>query len=187
MHKFPKPPGFKVSAVTRPQNYTKILHGTNTEGKHGEHNGCSLQVTREAFLAAVAHHHHRPLSFDILGRRREEGHQAVHEEGGPKVSENPLPSSPDQDIFSFYEEPYDHTTFNSTMFPLHDSNVPLESYELRVTLVWAPLASVVSSPLSREKMKIVKLKEWQKQEVIPDAIVVGESIFRAGGGGRYLV
>ncbi|XP_042889249.1 uncharacterized protein LOC122264428 [Penaeus japonicus] len=131
------------------------------------------QVTREAFLAAVAHHHHRPLSFDILGRRREEGHQAAHEEGGPKVSENPLPSSPDQDIFSFYEEPYDHTTFNSTMFPLHDSNVPLESYELRVTLVWAPLASVVSSPLSREKMKIDKLKEWQKQEVIPDAIVVG--------------
>lgn len=67
------------------------------------------------------------------------------------------------------------------MFPLHDSDVPLESYELRVTLVWAPLASVVHSPLTSEKMKINKLKEWEKQEVIPDVIVVGESIFSLVG------
>nr|XP_027239244.1 uncharacterized protein LOC113830238 [Penaeus vannamei] len=130
------------------------------------------KVTREAFLASVAHHRHRPLTFDILGRRRDQGNPEKGQEG-PTPPQNPSNFSEEQDVFSAFDEPYDHMAFNSTMFPLHDSDVPLESYELRVTLVWAPLASVVHSPLTSEKMKINKLKEWEKQEVIPDVIVVG--------------
>ncbi|XP_063596143.1 uncharacterized protein LOC134773003 [Penaeus indicus] len=128
-------------------------------------------VTRQEFLASVAHHRHRPLTFDILGRRRDDSDHTKEGED-PTTPRNPFLTT-DEDIFSSFEEPYDHLAFNSTLFPLHESDVALESYELRVTLVWAPLASAVVSPLAEERMRVDKLKEWEKQEVIPDVIVVG--------------
>ncbi|XP_037793920.1 uncharacterized protein LOC119589375 [Penaeus monodon] len=132
------------------------------------------KVTRELFLASVAHHRHRPLTFDILGRRRDTLNHTTDRQEDPTTPHNPSPFlAPDEDIFRSFEEPYDHLAFNTTLFPLHDSDVPLESYELRVTLVWAPLASAVPSPLATERMKVDKLKAWEKQEVIPDVIVVG--------------
>ncbi|XP_037793985.1 uncharacterized protein LOC119589451 [Penaeus monodon] len=134
------------------------------------------------------YHNHRPLTFDIFGRRREpqeEGHKTS--EGAkdpaehitpttPSSGENQTPSSgenPTEDIFSAFEYSGKKTHVDFSIFGLHDSEVNLESYDLRVTMVWAPLASQVMPPTAKERIEVVRLKEWAGQEVIPDIIVFG--------------
>ncbi|ROT67041.1 multiple banded antigen [Penaeus vannamei] len=93
----------------------------------------------------------------------------------PSSGETQKPSSGEtrtDDIFRAFEfSGKTHVDFS--IFGLHDSEVPLESYDLRVTLVWAPLASQVMPPTAKERIEVARLKEWAEQEVIPDIIVFG--------------
>lgn len=172
------------------------------------------QVSREDFIVTMYYHNHRPLTFDIFGRRRGpqgEGREASEgakdpagdipnltphapssgetrkrssgetrkpsgETQKPSSGETQTPSSGEtrtDDIFRAFEfSGKTHVDFS--IFGLHDSEVPLESYDLRVTLVWAPLASQVMPPTAKERIEVVRLKEWAEQEVIPDIIVFGQ-------------
>nr|XP_045623384.1 uncharacterized protein LOC123773624 [Procambarus clarkii] len=70
------------------------------------------------------------------------------------------------------KEPYD---FSYSEDDLLDDDPRLSSYELRVTLVWAPFGTWRDNyldPHTRSR-KVTKLEEWVKAEVIPDVIVTG--------------
>ncbi|KAG7161830.1 uncharacterized protein LOC121874669 [Homarus americanus] len=65
---------------------------------------------------------------------------------------------------------------NYSFKELLEKNVPLDSYDLRVTLVWAPygsLENISSSGIGTDGHKVTKLEDWVTSEVVPDVIVVG--------------
>lgn len=69
---------------------------------------------------------------------------------------------------------------NKTKNVTHSEDLLLEnfismfSYELRVTLVWAPSGSRTSHPTQRTEDKVTVLQEWVTSQVIPDVIILGK-------------
>nr|XP_053644279.1 uncharacterized protein LOC128696871 [Cherax quadricarinatus] len=57
--------------------------------------------------------------------------------------------------------------------PLLEADTRLESYDLRVTLVWAPTGSTMDHPTPRTGRKVTKLHDLATAIVVPDVVVVG--------------
>ncbi|XP_042889192.1 uncharacterized protein LOC122264382 [Penaeus japonicus] len=149
------------------------------------------QVSREDFIVTMYYHNHRPLTFDVFGRRRGVRREGYQEKEGAKEARgdiNPTPPPPPpplpppppppgeyqpDDIFRAFEYSGNKTRVDFSIFGLRDSEVPLESYEVRVTMVWAPLGSQVMPPVAKERIGVARLREWAEQDVIPDIIVFG--------------
>nr|XP_053644280.1 uncharacterized protein LOC128696872 [Cherax quadricarinatus] len=58
--------------------------------------------------------------------------------------------------------------------PLLEADTRLESYDLRVTLVWAPTGSTMDHPTPRTGRKVTKLHDLATAIVVPDVVVVGK-------------
>lgn len=152
-------------------------------------------------MFAVAHHHHRPPTFDILGRRLSntlystsspsQNYVTLQGRGQTPPAENnsdPFEMTHD-DVYKLSDEEKSKMDFQYSSEPLLDSSVPFGSYELRVTLVWAPAGSQRNLSMTESDesgLKVKKLEEWAAADVVPDVIILGEfavifpSIFSTG-------
>ncbi|XP_042205724.1 uncharacterized protein LOC121854969 [Homarus americanus] len=74
------------------------------------------------------------------------------------------------------EEEEDPSDFSYSEEELLEEDVPLDSYDLRVTLVWAPGGSLkIMSSYTEDHLeqRVTKLQDWAKGDVVPDVMVVG--------------
>ncbi|XP_071548367.1 uncharacterized protein [Panulirus ornatus] len=176
------------------------------------------KVTLEDFTYAVAHHKHRPPTFDVIGRRPtrrttwrhspETSDDSHGDAGGPSPDEalsdgdhdaynkqedrdkansstkehNP-DSKLDQQLSAAQDDNGRVLSDNNDGHPTESSDESLleediswENIEVRVTLVWAPAASVREPNFvesNTNQPRVTQLEEWVVAEVIPDVIVLG--------------
>ncbi|XP_063887406.1 uncharacterized protein LOC135114983 isoform X2 [Scylla paramamosain] len=156
------------------------------------------QVNLYEFIQAVTYHKKRPQTFDIIGRRHDL-HRNHHQSPATFTTATTTTTITHDDLFSvminsntnsntshilssvffsntFHQHPKKNSAdenFNKASKPLLESDLAGVTYDLRVTLVWAPCGTTMGHPTVRAGRKVTKLHDLVLAKVVPDVVIMG--------------
>ncbi|MPC49317.1 hypothetical protein E2C01_043115 [Portunus trituberculatus] len=182
-----------ASSSSSPSSSFVAYTGTRLHLMRGSVPYIPCQVTLYDFIQSVKYHNKRPPTLDIIGRRHNLDHKHHHSPATTTTTTthddlfsvliNSNTNSNTSDIpisvFStntFHQHPKKtpaDDNFSKTSKPLLESDLAGSTYDLRVTLVWAPCGSIMDHPTVREGKKVIKLHDLALAKVVPDVVVMG--------------
>lgn len=156
------------------------------------------QVSQYDFIETVKYHNKRPHTLDIIGRRHDPHHDHHHSPVSPATTTTTTTNA-HGDLFSvlinsstnsstshilgsaffsnsFHQHPKTTSAdgrFNKASKPLLETDLAGVTYDLRVTLVWAPCGTTMDHPTARDGRKVTKLHDLLLSKVVPDVVVMG--------------
>ncbi|XP_069173005.1 uncharacterized protein [Procambarus clarkii] len=142
---------------SRPQTTSEARHPARSGRKL--HQRGSSQPKHDNFNAQNTHNTSPELD--------KHGINTTHEESFIKISKNMK--------LKYYVTNYTANVEYSVK-TLLEADIHLPSYELRLTLVWAPSVSKRDNPLKPNSEPVTKLKDLATAKVVPDVIVLGKTL-----------